>query len=352
MIRLITGPQCSSIQKGCQASGEMNYEKISLDCRERWVDVLKEINHSFFHTWDCVYSIAEFNKQAAYLYVSQLNDSLILVPVLERYSRGHLDYLSPYGYAGLLSVNLTPEHISSFSEAMKGEGVVCSYLTLNPILSDKRLFAADCYYRRNVSYVVDLRSPVNHLYKNLGGRKRSQVKLKGEDKFVEECGKLVDAFVDLIDISMERRRVKDIYRFDRGTLLKLCAAERTFLLGVESRGQIVAVTLCGWANGVADFLLNGSTEEGRKYSAALLWKSMLYFQEKGVTFFNLGGGMSEGDGLARFKSDFGGETFEFGALKIVHNIDVYRNLCEETGVDHLDKSGFFPAYAKLDSPVE
>ncbi len=85
----------------------MEYQKILLEDKQGWIDALAGVPHSFFHTWDCVHAIAQFHEIAAHLHVMKFEDAFLLVPVLERSYKGHADLVSPYGYSGLLSSQIS-----------------------------------------------------------------------------------------------------------------------------------------------------------------------------------------------------------------------------------------------------
>ncbi|HEX2644425.1 MAG TPA: hypothetical protein VHU81_15625, partial [Thermoanaerobaculia bacterium] len=115
------------------------------------------------------------------------------------------------------------------------------------------------------------------------------------------------------------------------------------LLGVAGPDGIEAVSVFGWTPYLADFLHNVSRPGGERHSAPLIWQAARLLHARRIPFLCLGGGIREGDGVARFKERFGGERRPLAALRQVYDRERYAELCRLAGVDP-EAEGYFPPY--------
>jgi hypothetical protein len=76
----------------------------------------------------------------------------------------------------------------------------------------------------------------------------------------------------------------------------------------------------------------------------LLWQGFLKLKEMKVPYLNLGGGVQPGDSIAGFKQRFGALDLSLQSLKQVYQQELYTTLCEQAGVDPVEKQGYFPPY--------
>ena len=82
------------------------------------------------------------------------------------------------------------------------------------------------------------------------------------------------------------------------------------------------------------------------HSTHLLWSAAHRLRGLGVPSLNLGGGVAEGDSLARFKERFGARKLPLTALKQVYDRAAYERLCRERGADPDDIEAYFPPYRR------
>ena len=92
--------------------------------------------------------------------------------------------------------------------------------------------------------------------------------------------------------------------------------------------RLVAVTLFGWAGGVADALFNISLPEGRDAATALLIEGAERLGTRDVSLLNIGGGVRSGDDVERAKQLFGASARPLLRLKQVFAPGRFRQLCD------------------------
>jgi serine/alanine adding enzyme len=304
------------------------------------------IPHSFFHSNDCIKAICKTHPLESTIYKFEENDKIAVVPLQHRAYQSYFDKLTPYAYSGLIGNNLDLHFLRRIEQELASEGIIASYITNHPLFTPSSLIVEAHYFKANNSYINDLSLPIEQLVANLNDGKKRQIKIKN-GILISDKSRLLNSFINLYESSMKRLGAGSFYFFSEETIKDLVSCPQTTLLGVIQNDEVVACTLFGHTPYISDFLLNGATDEGRKFSSALLWAGMIEAKEKGIPYFNFGGGITPGDSLEQFKSLFGGQAYPFGAFKFIHDERKYAELCLEKNIlNHTDRSGFFPAYHK------
>lgn len=119
---------------------------------------------------------------------------------------------------------------------------------------------------------------------------------------------------------------------------------------IDARGEIVAASFILRDEQHAHYHLSGSTGSESGANNLMIWAVMQWAADEGITALHLGGGVTVGDSLHRFKSAFGGKEADFHVGKAILQPEHYRQLVErravEIGVDPivLNSGTFFPAY--------
>jgi lipid II:glycine glycyltransferase (peptidoglycan interpeptide bridge formation enzyme) len=144
------------------------------------------------------------------------------------------------------------------------------------------------------------------------------------------------------------------YVFDDAYYHGLMDALDDGLLVVEVRedAAVVASALLMRHGDRAHYHLSGSDPAAsrRGANAMLVWTMMEWCAESGAAVCHLGGGVSEGDGLAVFKRSFGGQAEAFHVGQAVVEPVSYARLTRAraiqlaTTVDDLEQTDYFPAF--------
>lgn len=149
----------------------------------------------------------------------------------------------------------------------------------------------------------------------------------------------LDRFRDMYHETMRRVGADESYLF---------APE--FFDRLERMGDGVVMLDAGCAaglflagGGAMHYFLSASTDEGRALSAtnAVLFTAMQHARETGLTRLHLGGGLSDGDSLQRFKRSMGAGRTPFFVGSEVHDAGTYAELCAAADGAPGDR---FPAY--------
>ena len=148
-------------------------------------------------------------------------------------------------------------------------------------------------------------------------------------------------FADAYTETMTRAEAAPRYFFGAEYLDAVLGFDRSWLLtALAPSGEPGAGAIVAASDGLLHYFL-GATADA--HLAASPFKgvvaAMLDFADELETPLNLGGGVSAGDGLERFKRGFANAELPFRTHELVCDPDAYRELAGDE-----DAGGFFPAY--------
>jgi hypothetical protein len=281
-----------------------------------------------------------------YLYCFEAENVRVVCPLAERMFQGHIDIVTPYGFSGFVGDGDCSEFRQYFADFVKEQGYVCGYIGLNPMLENNTYFAQSEAFQYNSIYVLDLTLGHDELYAKLSTNRKRQLKDWREisSRTVVERGMLIDFFLTNYSGFLRAKRASSVYRFSKDTLSSLLNLKNVFLVGAQGSKGVEAVSVFAYTPYVGDFLFNVSLPQGRHHSAALLWYGLNHLKALQIPLLNLGGGISENDGVARFKQRFGGKRLALRCLKQIYQSEVYVELCRRVNADHTNMASYFPAY--------
>jgi hypothetical protein len=319
---------------------------IPLDAPAKWEEALRGVRHAFAHTWENCYAMHLTTGFKTYLYCFEAENLRVVCPLAERTFQGHIDIVTPYGFSGFVAEGDCSEFRPQFADFVREQGYVCGYIGLNPVLEDDSCFAQGEAFRYNSIDVLDLTLDHDELFANLSTNRKRQLK-DWEDicsRTVAERSMLIDFFLANYSNFFRAKRASSVYRFSKDTLSFLLDLKNVLLVGMQGSEGVEAVSVFAYTPFMGDFLFNVSLPQGRHHSAALLWYGINHLKALQIPLLNLGGGISENDGVARFKQRFGGKRLALRCLKQIYQPEVYGDLCRRMDVDHTDMVGYFPAY--------
>jgi hypothetical protein len=305
---------------------------------------LQGIKHAFAHTWENCYAMHLTTGFTTYLYCFEARNVRIICPVAEREFKGHVDIVTPYGFSGFVGNGDCPQFPLYWNQFVHERGYVCGYIALNPIFATDAYFSSSEIYQSNILYFLDLTLGTDKLFSNLHKNRKRKLKEFDKTRFVLDRDALVNFFLETYPEFLHRIQAPPASYFTRETLASLCSLNNVVIVGAAKAEKIEAVYIFAHTPYAGDCLFNVAVPEGRHYATLLLWWGMNYLKSKGVPLLNLGGGVQEGDGIARSKEFFGAIKLAFRALKQVYNQKIYEDLCLRRGADPGDKTGYFPGY--------
>jgi len=326
----------------------MKVKKVSSLATEKWAELLEPFDYLVYHTLDCISSIHNLSEIECNLYRFTLGKSSAIVPLISRSFEGQQDLVTPYGYSGIIFKNFSNLLLNKIYNYFCSQSFICSYIVNSPISNDLEPMKHSSFYDKNSCFIIDCSLSIESLTTNIVGRRRSQVKLKNDCEFIYEKKELKGEFLKLYKLSMQAKEVSGYHLFSDDMVNSLISSSKTFLIGLKSGGKLLSISLFGRTDYACDFILNGATHDGRKFSSAILWEAVKITKSNKIPYFNLGGGLVMNDSLDQYKSKFGGFRKQFGAFREVHDKVGYSRILEQKNIELDDNyNGFFPAYRKV-----
>lgn len=316
---------------------------VPLSEPEAWHRALAEIPHVFGHTWGSCRALG-LGGDAPALYVAEGEGARVACPLIEREIDGRLDIATPYGFSGLTGTGPWPGFAGHWQEFAAARGYVAGYLAVNALFGDDTYADPTTVTVANETFVIDLRDGVEGAWSRLSTNRRRQLRDWRAEGYEVDGEELAAFFVAQYPATMERKEAAARHRFPAATLAALCELPETFLVGARGEAGLESVSLFGHTPYAGDFVFNAALPGCAYHSVPLIWSAVHLLVERGVPWFNLGGGMSPDDSLADFKSRFGAKPLPMRAVKAVYDPPAYEELCRRHGGDPDDRDGYFPAY--------
>ncbi len=329
---------------------EARHELIPLSQPQRWRDALAAVPHAHAHTWGFCRAMQLTSGLATYLYRYDRGATRVVCPLSERPFRGHTDVVTPYGFGGFAATGAGESFAEDWADFARLRGWVCGYFALNPLLSDAEGFGVEETHSQSGLYVIDLRGSIEEILGRVAKSRRQQLRGRPSEaaRLNDDREQLTDFLLATYADFFARRGAGPATRFAAATMAAIAELDDVFLVGAESGARIEAVAVFGHAPTGGDYLFNVSVPGGERHSAALVWFAVERLHALGATTLNLGGGVREGDGVARFKRRFGAAYLPLVSLRQIYVPTVYQRLCRQAGVCAGDRSGYFPAYRAAD----
>lgn len=312
----------------------------------------------FYH--EPVYLLYESDKptESAVYYISSQNDTLFLIPLIERLinDKGLKDVSSPYGYSGYLTdlkdSVLIQEQINHFELYMNNAGYVSTFLRLNPygnnILLDQTSTKTHLIQSKVVSIALN-RSYEFAVSNYTSNRKREIESLKNSGYKVEFVGNQgISDFKKVYDETMKRVNAKSYYFFDEAYYNMLASMDERMEIGICKKDDVITcAALFMRSRNIVQYHLGGTVLEFMKDAPIKLVidKAIERYSGK-YDNLNLGGGVgSQEDSLFKFKLGFSSTTKRFSSLRIINDLKKYNNLCQNySKSEKKDLTQFFPLY--------
>jgi len=327
----------------------INCDCISLDCPQEWQESLRGIRHTFAHTWESCYAMYLTTGLRTFLFKFEAEDVKIVCPIAERKFRGYTDIVTPYGISGFVGNGTCKDFPDYWKKWAEDMGYICSYIILNPLLTDKSYFRPEEAFKQKSLYVLDLRLEENRLFENLHENRKRHLRAWGQRSvtFITDRKILTSFVLKQYPAFVQRINASGVYHLSQETIKFLCGLDSIRMVGACRPEGIEAVSIFSFTPYLGDFLFNVPLEGGRHHGVDLIWWGVKSLKALQVPFLNLGGGIVEDDGVARFKQFFGAHRILFRCLKEVYQPELYKELCQLAGVDPDDRRGYFPSYRKV-----
>ena len=334
----------------------MKYLRIKLDSPSEWEKALQGIEHSFCHRWEYCNAMSISSGLNTCLHVFEDQTGKATIALSERQKEiGISDLVSPYGFGGFagdLGFVLSKKFRDAFIDFGMSHGYATAYILQNPLLKLPKFYWKDYLDCSHLIYEIDLTIDVVSLWNAMSKTHRYEIKRFEREKaprIIFDRSLLALAVKSFYRETLRRVDAADVYNFPDDTLDILMDSSKALLIGVEDKQGIQAVSIFLHTEFAAEYFLNATTLQGRKYSRKILWQAIETLKNMEVARLNLGGGVKPGDTLDDFKRRFGGKTMDGQALNIIFNRDVYNALSEKFFGKSHQAEGYFPPYWSKDA---
>lgn len=321
---------------------------ISIDSPREWKEALKGVKHAFAHTWENCNAMHKTTGWRTYLYAFEVGPTRIVCPFSERQFDGYTDIVTPYGFSGFVGTADYLDFAQYWKNFAQEKGYVCAYISVNPLLSNDKYYDLDRIFTYNSVYVLDLTLCEEELYKNLSENRRRQLKDRERlDGLNHDRAVLKDFILAQYQRFFSQKNASRTYSFSRQTMSLLMDLDNVILVGAGRSEQIEAVCVFAYTPYGGEYLFNVSMPGKQEHSVVLLWYGVMQLKSLGVPSLNLGGGITEDDGVARFKQRFGGKRSALKCVKEVYNPIIFAELCRRVNADPQESTGYFPPYTRV-----
>jgi hypothetical protein len=317
---------------------------IPLEAKDEWVDAMKDIKHSFSHSWDNCYAMHLTTSHKTFLYRYENGNTKIICPIAERQFEGSTDIVTPYGFSGFTGNTNCPDFPHHWKEFAKQSGYVSGYISINPAFENKTYFEEKDAVSRTSIYYIDLERSLTEIFESLDSNRRRQIKdyRRHESSFVYDRSRLTDFFKQNYYDFLDKYKMSSANYFSMATLDHICSLENVMMVGTEKNDEINSVYIFAHTPHEGLCMFNVAHPEGREYTPLLLWCGLKYFRSKKIPIMNLGGGSNDDDSIAHSKKRYGAFGMPFKSLTQIFDESAYNALCNKTGADMSGK--YFPAY--------
>lgn len=291
-------------------------------------------------TWECAVS----------------GDGLVF-PYIRREIKGDSGYdiVSPYGYGGVQAPS--PAALSAFRReflaASKERGLVAEFLRAHPVdMTEEMLLAwGPNEITHHTTFGVAIDDDQDAYFAQAEGRHRTAVRKAEKNGIFVHEGDLESTvtsdmpFRQIYAATMERVHASSRLMLgdEYFRLLSELGPERLMVLEARTPdGETTAAAMFMKSGSRVHYHLSGATPHGQKLGATnLLIDHAVRTQVPQHGWLHLGGGVSEEDGLFRFKRSIGNLTHSMALCRTVVNQSAYDQLVTAAGSP---STSFFPAY--------
>lgn len=321
---------------------------VSIDDRERW-----NAEHSDgglpSQSWSYAWALSAGGIDPK-LAVVRAKDARMLLPFYRRVWGHSIDIATPIGLSGASITPPSAAPLAVWREFAAAQGWVAGYIQLAPFVDLEDAGGAGDLVTGNAVFLLDLDSKNDFLAAASQIVRRKLVRAtKLGAVLVDDPVALAKTLRRLYPLTASRVGAPPSYRFSAETLDRWALDAESLMLGARIGDDIEAVCLFRVAAPHAEYLLMGSTENGRRLSTWLIAQGGLRLREAGVRWLNLGGGVRPGDGVYRFKERFRGVLKPLRAVRQIYDPATYDELCRRA-IPRPGAMAYFPAYRAGNDP--
>jgi len=275
-----------------------------------------------------------------------------------------IDAATPYGYAGLhIDERLSDDKIKQYWKEtlsiLKRERVVSVFLRFPPFIPQQSEQASKLEGLTVAKVARTVLVPTGAdeiMWSRMTRTARNKVRVAKKAgcsvEIVEASPRVINEARSLYEQTMHKVRATKNYYFGDDYYINLAklGAQLHIARVLDSGGTCVAASFILSDHRFAHYHLSGSGGTVPGLVNLLLWRVFQWAANNGMKAVHLGGGLTDGDSLFKFKSSFGGDVLDFALGKSVIQEDVYHFLVAkrarelQLSREELASRSFFPAY--------
>lgn len=250
----------------------------------------------------------------------------------------YFDIVSPYGYSGPVRIGdlfsgyyAQSAFLNTFYDWCNKNNIISEFARLHPfetewVQTEGKHYEHDIYY-------INLNQSEEEIWKGFDKGCKSAVKQQEKTYWIHFGNARLDGWYPYFKKSPNyqfgKPFLKDVLALPEANLITTCTSMNT----VSGAIFLTYGDYCHY------FLAAGGNQN------YLLWEAIKWAKSQGCKIFNLGGGLKAGDSLESFKKSFTKTSKPFFTYRKIHNLEVYKELCQKKGVVP-DLDGYFPAYRR------
>lgn len=332
--------------------------------KNNWNELLEEIGeYDFYHTYD--YHMIEKPTDGYIVMLKYVeNDIIIGIPFVVRKisNTDYFDATSVYGYSGPISKNVTAEFsnkkfLKKLLSFFKDYKIISVFTRLHPYIKNQNLILKNYGKLINHGKVVniDLNLNLNIQNRSYQERLRTYINKSRRNSIIKklESEEELREFIDIYYETMKRVSAEKYFYFNEDYFNKLLNSKwfnaEILLVKEIKSGNTIAGSLFVTTNNIVQYHLSCTRLEYSHLTPIklLIDEMRIIATEKGLQYFNLGGGKGGkfNDSLFRFKSSFSKDFREFNTWHLIVNQSAYNELVKNHDVDEVS---FFPGYRSSD----
>ncbi|HOV80659.1 MAG TPA: GNAT family N-acetyltransferase [Bacillota bacterium] len=271
------------------------------------------------------------------------------------------DITSPYGYGGPLADAAADENVwdnfyGCFSGYCEKNDIITEFIRFHPLLGNHRRMTKHVQVERISSVIcVDLNQTDEKIWAGYKRNNRKNIKKayrEGLKVVLEETPARFADFISIYRHTMWRNQAAKFYFFTDDFFDGIHQALSGHFLYAYTLlgGKVVSAELLLYNDTYIHSYLGGTLEQFYEYrpNNILKHETIKWAKNRGIRFFLLGGGRSDGDGIYRYKLSFARDgVFDFYVGKKVHNFKAVEMLEKMMAARKPREGGhYFPSYRR------
>jgi len=338
------------------------YKVLTLNEKNIWSEYLNKlpISHQDIYYTPQYYQVYEKNGYGkANCFVFKKNDDIAIYPFLINcindlgydLNDKYFDIQGAYGYNGVITSNTSKAFKSIFQEEFNNycfkNNIVAEFTRFNPVIKNQNFSDNLSIVKENKDIIVDLNFSEDYMLKNIYDRSvrkninkaiRNDLTIKhfSGDKINNDW---INKFKEIYNSTLQRRSADKYYYFSDNYFTSLNKKMGTNIsyFFTQIKNKTISCELVTYKNHNAYSFLGGTLSEYFSYRPNDILKHQIinHLRKEGCKYFCLGGGVSEGDGIYKYKKSFSKNGInDFFIGKKIYLNDIYNKICGEW----LDKS--------------